>query len=136
MGVQAAIETLEVEEGGAAVAQSPVTLELRRETGCTVIAAVRGGQAYHAPDPNFRFEIGDLVVVVGTPEAIGKAAAIFRKPVERTKRSGQLRMTGRFRVSGSVMFYPEGDTVELDAHALQEQLKKHEEMKKLEEREG
>src|SRR6185436_10694122 len=33
VGVQSAIETLEVEDGGAAVGQSPVTLELRRETG-------------------------------------------------------------------------------------------------------
>jgi CPA2 family monovalent cation:H+ antiporter-2 len=108
VGVQSSIETLEVEEGSAGVGQSPVTLELRRETGCTVIAAVRGGKAYHAPDPQFRFEAGDLVVVVGTPEAISKAAVIFRKQDRRrSHRTGRLRMTGKFRASGTVMFYPE-----------------------------
>jgi hypothetical protein len=79
-----------------------------------VIAAVRGGKAYHAPDPQFRFEAGDMVVVVGTPESIAKAAVLFRKLEKRARRTGQLRMTGKFRASGSVMFYPEGDTTEHD----------------------
>ena len=104
LGVQVAIETFEVEEGSRAVGESPVTLALRRETGSTVIAAVRDGQTYHDPDPDFRFLAGDTIVLVGTGEALAKAADVFRRNAEQDRRKGGLRMAGRFRPSGSVLF--------------------------------
>jgi CPA2 family monovalent cation:H+ antiporter-2 len=104
LGVQVAIETFEVEEGSRAVGESPVTLALRRETGSTVIAAVRDGQTYHDPDPDFRFLAGDTIVLVGTGEALAKAANMFRRNAEQDRRKGGLRMSGRFRPSGSVTF--------------------------------
>jgi CPA2 family monovalent cation:H+ antiporter-2 len=107
VGVRAAIESVEVEDGSRAVGESPVSLALRRETGCTVIAAVRDGQALHSPDPEFRFKANDLVVLVGTPESLAKALVLFRKPEARDRRTGQLRMTGKFRASGSITFHPE-----------------------------
>src|SRR6185436_12386086 len=82
LGVEAAIETLEVEDGSRAVGETPVTLALRRKTGCTVIAAVRDGKAHHTPDPDFRFRAGDLVVIVGTADSLAKAGSLFRKPGE------------------------------------------------------
>ena len=64
----------------AAIGESPVTLHLRKETGVTVIAAIRDGVAIHAPDPEFRFAEGDVVVVVGPTDAREKAIRLFRTP--------------------------------------------------------
>ncbi len=103
LGVRSVIESVEVEDASAALGQTPVTLELRRLTGCTVIAAVRNGQAHHTPDSEFHFQAADVVVLVGTPDALAKALPMFRKP-ERDRRTGQLRTTGMFRPSGGVYF--------------------------------
>jgi CPA2 family monovalent cation:H+ antiporter-2 len=81
-GVQAALDTVEIEPGARAVGENPVSLSLRRETGASVIAAVRGEEVYHAPNPEFRFEAGDVVVLVGDREARENAAALFRSPTD------------------------------------------------------
>ncbi|MBI4421339.1 MAG: NAD-binding protein, partial [Gemmatimonadetes bacterium] len=107
LGVQAAIETIEVEDGAPAVGESPATLALRRITGATVIAAVRNGQTHHTPDPEFRFRPQDIVVVVGNAESIAQAPAVFRKPTDRDRRTGALRASGVYRPSGSITFHPE-----------------------------
>ncbi len=106
LGVQAAIETVEVEDGAPAIGESPVTLALRRTTRATVIAAVRDGQAYHTPDPDFRFQRGDIVVLVGNAEALAHATALFRSAA-RQRETGRLRPTGAYRPSGSVVFHAE-----------------------------
>ena len=80
LGMQAAIDTVEVEHGARAVGENPVGLSLRRETGATVIAAVRGAEIFHSPDPEFQFRIGDVVVLVGDRDARERAAALFRAP--------------------------------------------------------
>lgn len=48
--------------------------ELRRRTGVTIVAIVRGGATTPAPDPDQRIEQGDTLVVVGTPDGIRRAA--------------------------------------------------------------
>jgi monovalent cation:H+ antiporter-2, CPA2 family len=107
LGVQAAIETVEVEPGSAAIGHSTISLSLREVTGCNLIAAVREGQAVHNPGGEFLFAPGDVVVMVGTTEALARALATFRKPASRDRRSGQLRLTGNFRASGSFLFHAE-----------------------------
>jgi len=104
LGVQAAIETVEVEPGSAAAGQSVASLSLHQSTGCTLIAVVRGGHAVHHPDGTFQFAPADVVVMVGTTEGLARALAMFRKPTPRDRRSGQLRLTGTFRASGSFHF--------------------------------
>lgn len=49
-----------------AAGRSLAGLDLRRRTGATVIAVVRGGDARPNPDPDFRIEPGDAMVLVGT----------------------------------------------------------------------
>jgi TrkA domain protein len=46
-------------------------------TGATVIAVVREGAAIYEPVPSFRFVVGDVVVLVGTDEALEKAEGMF-----------------------------------------------------------
>lgn len=47
--------------------------ELRRQTGVTIIAVVRGTQTLPAPGPDFPLRAGDTAVVVGTPDGIRNA---------------------------------------------------------------
>ena len=77
IGIHRAIEIIEVETGARAVGEHPTSLQLRRETGATVVAVVRAGEPFYAPDPDFRFVPGDSVVIVGDEEALAKAKRLF-----------------------------------------------------------
>ena len=103
LGLEAGIETFEVEDQSQAVGQSPASLALRRSTGGTVVAVIREGQAFYTPDPEFRFHAADVVVVVGKAEALAQAAVLFRNPRDQ-KGAGTLRVTGTYDSSGSVTF--------------------------------
>jgi TrkA domain protein len=78
--VHHALELVAVEEGAPAVGGTPVSLDLRKESGATVIALVRDGQAYYAPDPTVTFQPGDTVVLVGPGPALQLGAKLFRSP--------------------------------------------------------
>ncbi len=51
---------------------------LRAQTGVSVVAVVRDGQTIPAPDPDFRLQVGDTAVVVGTPEGIREAFRLLQ----------------------------------------------------------
>ena len=76
--VHTALETVEVEEGARAVGENPKSLNLRGETGVTVIAVIRDGVALYTPDPASRFRPGDTVVLIGDREALRQGALVFR----------------------------------------------------------
>jgi CPA2 family monovalent cation:H+ antiporter-2 len=99
LGVQVGMESIEVEEGSEAVGENPMTLALRTRTGCSVVASVRGTEVLYAPDREFRFRPGDLVVIVGNAEALEAGTAFFRKRSgERKGRvSGSLRVSAMYR---------------------------------------
>jgi CPA2 family monovalent cation:H+ antiporter-2 len=78
LGVHRAIDLVEVEEGSRALGEHPRTLDLRQATGATVIAVVRDGKAHYTPDPEFRFQASDTVVLVGDEEALERAGRVFR----------------------------------------------------------
>ena len=78
LGIHAALDLLEVEEGAPAVGESPASLNLRKTTGAMVIAVVRSGKAHYPPDPGFTFFAGDAVVLVGDRGALEKGAEVFR----------------------------------------------------------
>jgi CPA2 family monovalent cation:H+ antiporter-2 len=77
LGVAAQVETVEVEEGAEAIGMSAIALRLRTRTGATVLAAVREGKPIYEPDPSWGYRRGDVVVLVGTPEALAKAEPLF-----------------------------------------------------------
>ncbi len=76
--VHTALETVEVEEGARAIGENSTSLNLRGETGATVIAVIRDGVALYTPDPKFRFRPGDTVVLIGDREALRRGAQVFR----------------------------------------------------------
>lgn len=77
LGVHHVVEILEVEPGARAAGESPTTLNLRRDTGATVVAVVRDERVVHSPDPAFRFACGDTVVLAGDDDALAKARPVF-----------------------------------------------------------
>ena len=80
LGIHSALDLVQVEEGAAAVGGNPSTLNLRRNTGATLVAVVRDGKAFYKRDDTFQFRVGDTAVLVGEQEALERGAALFRSP--------------------------------------------------------
>jgi TrkA domain protein len=51
----------------------------RTRTGASIVAVVRAGSIIGSPRPDFVFEPGDLVVVVGTAEGVEATADVFAR---------------------------------------------------------
>jgi TrkA domain protein len=50
----------------------------RTRTGVSIVAVLRGPQAFPAPGPEFLIEAGDVLVVVGTPRGIEALSILLR----------------------------------------------------------
>ena len=81
LGIHNALELIEVEAGSTADGENARTLDLRRQTGAIQIAVVRDGAPIYRRDDSFRYQPGDTAVIVGDPEALERAAALFRDGV-------------------------------------------------------
>jgi len=79
LGERVRLQTVVVDEGTKAARNSPASLGLRKSTGATVIAVVRGGGVTYSPDPSSVFEVGDEVLLVGDANSLEKARAFFEK---------------------------------------------------------
>ncbi len=71
------VETVELEGRSQAVGKSLVELELRTRTHATVLAVRRGDDVHGAPGPDFRLEVGDGVILVGSREALDRALTLL-----------------------------------------------------------
>lgn len=71
------ISTFRLANGAPAAGQSLAQLELRKRHGVTVLAIGRQGQMLHNPDPQMVLQAGDLLITMGTPELLAKAANLF-----------------------------------------------------------
>jgi TrkA domain protein len=49
----------------------------RSRTGASIVAVLRGSEVIPSPAPDFRFQAGDVAVVVGTPEGVEQVADIL-----------------------------------------------------------
>ena len=78
LGVHDALELVEVEDGAPAIGGSATSLELRRRTGAVQVAVVRDGRPIYRRAPDFRYRAGDTVVLVGDPDCLSRATALFR----------------------------------------------------------
>jgi TrkA domain protein len=65
-----AIDWLTVENGTPYAEKTIGDARIRSRTGVSVVAVIRGDQAHPAPEPSFRIEAADTLVVVGTSEGI------------------------------------------------------------------
>ncbi len=51
------------------------------ETGVVVVAVMRHGEPIPTPDGNFRLRAGDVAIVVGAPDGIGRAQELLQRGV-------------------------------------------------------
>ena len=72
------IDWVRVAQDSPAVGKSLADCGIRRETGATVVAVVRGPDTSPAPGGNFVLQRDDTAVVVGTPEGISQITALLR----------------------------------------------------------
>jgi TrkA domain protein len=56
--------------------------QMRRRTGVSIVAIIRGDETIPSPEPRQELHAGDTVVIVGTPQGIKRATALLQ--VEQT----------------------------------------------------
>lgn len=69
------LEWVVVDEGSAVVGRSLLESDLRKRTGASVVAILRGDEVLANPDVGTRFAVGDTVMVIGTPAQTDAARA-------------------------------------------------------------
>ena len=78
LSIHDALELIEVEDGAQAVGENATTLNLRQTTGAVQIAVLRDGHPIYRREPDFRYRVADTVVLVGDPDSLSCAMALFR----------------------------------------------------------
>lgn len=71
------IDWIEVAPASSFAGRTIADGEVRTRTGASIVAVIRGEEAFPAPGPEFRFEVGDTAVVVGTQAGIEAAEALL-----------------------------------------------------------
>jgi TrkA domain protein len=70
-------EQIAVAEGSPYAGRTLGDTAARTRTGASIVAVVRDRQVFASPRPDFRFDPGDVVVVVGTAEGTNGVARIL-----------------------------------------------------------
>lgn len=71
-----AIDWLTVHRSSALAGSTIGDAGVRQGTGASIVAIIRGASTNAAPGPADRLEVGDVVVAVGTPEAVERLTAL------------------------------------------------------------
>ncbi|MBW1990229.1 MAG: cation:proton antiporter [Deltaproteobacteria bacterium] len=74
---QTQVVTLRVCEGSPLVGKTLASIRLRTRYGVTVLAVRRKGETLPNPDPGLVFTAGDAMVLLGAPDQVRKAGALF-----------------------------------------------------------
>lgn len=67
-----AIDWLSVPEGSRFAGKTIGDGQFRSRTGASIVAVVRGDETLPGPGPELRFQAGDVLVAVATPEGLGQ----------------------------------------------------------------
>ncbi len=70
-------EELPIEPGSAYAGRTLGDTRARTLTGASVVAVLHGDAVIASPAPDFRFEPGDRLLVVGTPDGVERVAGIL-----------------------------------------------------------
>ncbi|MBI4441962.1 MAG: cation:proton antiporter, partial [Acidobacteria bacterium] len=71
------LEIYRVEEGSPLAGRSLAEADLRQKTGATVVAVQSDAHLLPNPRPDTAFAVGDVVLLLGTPEQLTKAGGLF-----------------------------------------------------------
>jgi TrkA domain protein len=72
-----AIDWLPLREGSPYVGGTIADARVRTRTGVSIVAVLRGEQAFPAPGPDFELDAGDYLVVIGTARGIESVVEIL-----------------------------------------------------------
>lgn len=79
-----AIDWLEINDSWWTCNHTIADTQLRRRTGVSIVAIIRGDETVPAPEPPAELRAGDTVVVVGTPEGIQRAISLLQHNRQET----------------------------------------------------
>ena len=82
LGIHDALELVEIADGANVIGMSATSLRLRRHTGAVQIAVVRDSQPLYRREPDFHYQAGDTVVLVGDRDSLDRAISLFREQRE------------------------------------------------------
>lgn len=74
-----AIDWLTVPKGSAVAGSTIGEARVRKSTGASVVAIVRGGETNAAPGPEDALEEGDVLVTVGSPDAVERMLHLIQR---------------------------------------------------------
>ncbi len=72
-----AIDWIKIEAASPVVGKTIADTHLRSRSGASIAAVLRGGESIAAPGPDVQLQADDTTVIIGSPEAVRKAAAIL-----------------------------------------------------------
>jgi TrkA domain protein len=72
------LEWMDIEEGSPLAHRSIGESELRKRTAASVVAVIRGSTSVPAPGPEEILQPADVIVVVGTDEALASVRTLLR----------------------------------------------------------
>jgi K+:H+ antiporter subunit KhtT len=72
-----AIESLPITPGSPFADRTLGDTAIRTRTGASLVAVLRGAEVFASPTPNFRFRVGDRVIVVGTQDGVHAVSALL-----------------------------------------------------------
>lgn len=77
-----------VPQGGALDGSSIGTIGVRKKTGASVVGIVRGEKLFTNPESDFRFQVDDLVAIIGTEKAYRSFEALAAPNVAQSPEPG------------------------------------------------
>lgn len=72
------IAAVKVDQGSGAEGKTLLEIDLRRNTGVTLLAIKRAAEIIEHPEPSIMMKAGDLLYLMGNPEQINFASEIFQ----------------------------------------------------------
>ena len=84
----ASTETLFIDRNSHAIGRSLGEMDLRKQTGATVITAIRDGNTEINPGPDFKLEAEDILVLLGSPEQIEMAIEQINTAENQSTKAG------------------------------------------------
>ncbi len=71
------IEWIELSDGSTSVGTTIAQGQFRTRTGASIVAVMRNDESVPAPEPDFCFRSGDVVVAVGTVEGLASLRSLL-----------------------------------------------------------
>jgi monovalent cation:H+ antiporter-2, CPA2 family len=75
----ATVDNIQIDQDSSAVGRTLKELDIRKNSGATVIAIARNNEAVTNPGPDFSLQPDDIVVLMGAHAELDKAAHLFAK---------------------------------------------------------